>query len=91
MVDIVEKLADAGKRVVIAGLDKDFKGIPFGPMPTLLAKAEYITKTLAICVRCGAPANYTQRLIKSKDQVVIGATESYEARCRHCYEAPEEE
>ena len=91
IIEIVDKLANSGKRVVIAGLDKDFRCIPFGPMPALLAKAEYVSKMLAICVRCGAPANYTQRMIANKDQVVIGALESYEARCRHCYEAPEEE
>ncbi len=91
IVEIVDKLADSGKRVVIAGLDKDYRAVPFGPMPALMAKAEYVSKMLAICVRCGAPANYTQRMIASNDQVVIGAMESYEARCRHCFEAPEEE
>jgi len=90
IIEIVDKLADSGKRVVIAGLDKDYRGIPFGPMPVLLAKAEYVSKMLAICVRCGAPANYTQRLVASRDQVVIGAMDSYEARCRHCFELNEE-
>jgi len=88
LIDIVTRLASAGKRVIIAGLDKDYRSTPFEPIPQLLAEAEYITKTLAICMRCGAPANFTQRLTPSKDRVLIGATDIYEARCRHCYEAP---
>ena len=84
------KLATQNKRVIVAGLDKDFRGEPFGPIPKLLAEAEYITKTLAICVICGNPANYSQRLSREKDQVVIGETDKYEARCRKCYESPEE-
>jgi thymidine kinase len=79
-------LADRGKRVIVAGLDQDYLGRPFEPMPQLLAVAEYITKTLAICVVCGDPANHTQRLVASSDRVLVGATGMYEARCRHCFD-----
>ena len=79
-------LANRGKRVIVAGLDKDYLGRPFEPMPQLLAVAEYITKTLAICVVCGEPANHTQRLVASSDRVLVGATGLYEARCRHCFD-----
>ena len=79
-------LADRGKRVIVAGLDQDYLGRPFEPMPQLLAIAEYITKTLAICVVCGAPANHTQRLVHSSDRVLVGASGLYEARCRHCFD-----
>ena len=81
-------LADRGKRVIVAGLDQDYLGRPFEPMPQLLAIAEYITKTLAICVRCGAPANRTQRLVQNPDRLLVGATDAYEARCRLCFEPP---
>jgi thymidine kinase len=80
-------LADAGKRVIVAGLDQDYRGKPFEPMPQLLATAEYITKTLAICMVCGGPANRTQRLVASHDRVLVGASGTYEARCRHCHDA----
>ena len=79
-------LADRGKRVIVAGLDQDYLGRPFEPMPQLLAIAEYITKTLAICVVCGDPANHTQRLVQSSDRVLVGASGLYEARCRHCFD-----
>src|SRR5262245_59013996 len=79
-------LADRGKRVIVAGLDQDYLGRPFEPMPQLLAIAEYITKTLAICVVCGEPANHTQRLVASSDRVLVGASGLYEARCRHCFD-----
>jgi len=79
-------LADQGKRVIVAGLDQDYLGRPFEPMPQLLAIAEYITKTLAICMVCGEPANHTQRLVKSEALVLVGATDSYEARCRRCFD-----
>ena len=79
-------LADRGKRVIVAGLDQDYLGRPFEPMPQLLAIAEYITKTLAICVVCGDPANHTQRLVASSDRVLVGASGVYEARCRHCFD-----
>ena len=88
LVDVCNKLADTGKRVIVAGLDQDFRGNPFDPMPQLLAVAEYITKTLAICVRCGAPANRTQRLVENPDRLLVGATDAYEARCRLCFEPP---
>jgi thymidine kinase len=79
-------LADRGKRIIVAGLDQDYLGRPFEPMPQLLAIAEYITKTLAICVVCGDPANHTQRLVVSSDRVLVGASGMYEARCRHCFD-----
>jgi thymidine kinase len=79
-------LADMGKRVIVAGLDQDYLGKPFEPMPQLLAIAEYITKTLAICMVCGNPANHTQRLVASEDRVLLGAQGTYEARCRRCFD-----
>ena len=79
-------LADQGKRVIVAGLDQDYLGKPFEPMPQLLAIAEYITKTLAICMVCGAPANHTQRLVASNERVLVGASGTYEARCRQCFD-----
>lgn len=88
IVDICEQLANEGKRVIVAGLDQDYKGDPFEPMPHLLAVAEYITKTLAICVICGNPANKTQRISSHEERVVVGATEIYEARCRNCFRPP---
>lgn len=86
IVGVCNRLADMGKRVIVAGLDQDYLGRPFEPMPQLLAIAEYITKTLAICMRCGNPANRTQRLIQSDEVVVVGAAEIYEARCRRCFD-----
>jgi thymidine kinase len=82
------RMADQGKRVIVAGLDKDYRGMPFEPIPSLMAVAEDVTKTLAICVRCGSPANNTQRLVESDELVVVGAQGLYEARCRRCYEPP---
>jgi len=79
-------LADRGKRVIVAGLDQDYLGKPFEPMPQLLAIAEYITKTLAICMVCGNPANHTQRLVASSDRFLVGAQGTYEARCRRCFD-----
>jgi thymidine kinase len=90
LVEVAQKLAQQGKRVIIAGLDTDYRGIPFEPMPQLLAIAEYITKTLAVCIKCGAPANRTQRISNSGDRVLVGAGDYYEARCRNCYEPPED-
>ncbi len=89
LVDVVNQLANNGKRVIIAGLDQDYTGKPFEPIPQLLAIAEYITKTLAICVECGNPADKTQRKIVSAERVLVGATDSYEARCRKCHYIPE--
>ncbi len=83
---VCSTLADRGKRVIVAGLDQDYLGRPFEPMPQLLAMAEYITKTLAICMVCGEPANRTQRLVKSDELVLVGATGAYEARCRRCFD-----
>jgi thymidine kinase len=79
-------LADRGMRVIVAGLDQDYLGKPFEPMPQLLAIAEYITKTHAICMVCGNPANHTQRLVASEDRVLLGAQGMYEARCRRCFD-----
>ena len=88
IVEVAEQLANEGKRVIIAGLDKDYRGKPFEPMPQLLAIAEYITKTLAICMVCGNPADRTQRTTPSNERVLVGAKDSYEARCRKCFEPP---
>ena len=86
MVELSVRLADMGKRIVIAGLDTDYLGRPFHPMPELLAVADEITKTLAICMQCGNPAKHTQRLIANEDLIVVGAEGMYEARCRRCFE-----
>jgi thymidine kinase len=83
---VLGHLANLGKRVVAAGLDMDYRGIPFGPMPELLAVAEEVHKIHAICTSCGSQAAYTQRLIESDELVVVGATGAYEARCRRCHE-----
>ena len=86
LVDVAQRLADSGKQVIISGLDTDYMGRPFAPIPDLLAHAESIIKTLAICVRCGNPAKHTQRLRGSEDLIVVGASDMYEARCRRCFE-----
>src|SRR5882757_5225857 len=86
MVEVAIRLGDMGKRVIIAGLDTDYLGRPFHPMPELLAIADEITKALAICVQCGNPAKHTQRLVASEDLIVVGAAGMYEARCRRCFE-----
>jgi thymidine kinase len=83
---VCSRLADRGMRVIVAGLDQDYLGKPFEPMPQLLAIAEYITKTHAICMVCGNPANHTQRLVASEDRVLLGAQGMYEARCRRCFD-----
>ena len=83
---VCNTLADRGKRVIVAGLDQDYLGKPFEPMPQLLAIAEYITKTHAICMVCGNPASHTQRLVASGDRVLVGAQGLYEARCRTCFD-----
>ena len=88
LVAVCETLADRGKRVIVAGLDKDYRGKPFEPVPSLMAVAEEVTKTRAICVRCGAPASNTQRLVDRDERVLIGAQGLYEARCRRCFETP---
>jgi thymidine kinase len=91
LIDVCNKLADEGKRVLVAGLDMDYRGIPFEPIPQLLSVAEYITKSLAICVVCGNPADRTQRKTSSSERVVVGAADMYEARCRKCHHIPAEE
>jgi thymidine kinase len=85
LVNVANELARRGIRVIIAGLDQDYTGKPFEPMPQLLAIAEYITKTHAICMKCGQPANYSQRTFESEERVAVGASDKYEARCRACF------
>ena len=95
VVDICEYLADSGLPVMVAGLDKDFRGEPFGVLPDLLTRAEFVTKLTAVCAKCGAPATRTQRIINGKPAsfndpiVLVGAKEAYEPRCRHCHEIVE--
>ncbi len=94
VIDLCHDLAEAGKRVIVAGLDMDFRGEPFGPMPVLMAQAEAVTKLQAICMVCGAPASRTQRLVNGKpapydaEVIFVGADEAYQARCRKCHEVP---
>lgn len=85
IVEVAEKLALSGIRVIVAGLDMDFLGNPFGPMPALMSRAEYVTKLHAICVKCGDIANYSYRIPKIDDQVLLGEKNIYEPRCRHCF------
>lgn len=85
LVDACTKLANGGKRVIVAGLDMDFSGKPFGPMPQLLAVAEYVTKVHAICVKCGDIAHYSYRLVADQKTVMLGEKDTYEARCRRCF------
>jgi thymidine kinase len=89
LVEVCEKLAAQGRRVIVAGLDQDYRGKPFEPIPQLLALAESITKTMAVCMQCGAAANKTQRLIESDERIVVGAGEVYEPRCRKCFKPPQ--
>ena len=94
IVTVANSLADDGVRVMLAGIDMDFRGLPFGPMPTLLAMAEIVDKLQAICVVCGGPASRNQRLVNGKPAlwdsptIMVGGRESYEARCRHCHKVP---
>ena len=85
LVDVCNQLAKKGVRVIIAGLDMDFKGVPFGPMPQLLCIAEYVTKVHAICVSCGNLAQFSHRTVEDKEQVLVGAVEQYKPLCRSCY------
>lgn len=85
LVTVANDLAQRGMRVIVAGLDQDYTGKPWEPMPQLLAVAEYITKTHAICMKCGQPANYSQRTFESQERVAVGAGGMYEARCRRCF------
>ena len=85
IVEVCRKLADSGIRVIVAGLDMDYMGVPFGPMPALMATAEYVTKVHAICVRCGDLAHHSHRLTKDDKQVLLGAQDTYQPICRHCF------
>lgn len=89
LVAVAELLAGAGKKIIVAGLDLDYLGRPFEPIPSLMLRAEYVTKSLAVCHRCGGPGLFTQRVVDSDELVVLGATDSYEARCRRCYDPAE--
>lgn len=91
LVEVAERLADAGKQVIVAGLDTDYLRRPFEPIPTLAGRAEFVTKVLAVCHRCGGPGLFTQRIVRSDDLVVLGAEGAYEARCRACYSSDEAE
>jgi thymidine kinase len=88
--NVCTQLANRGVRVIVAGLDMDYQGRPFGPMPNIMAVAEDVYKVHAVCVKCGAPANYSYRFTKNNDVVLLGEKESYEPRCRHCYYILEE-
>ncbi|MDQ7039908.1 MAG: thymidine kinase [Rhodothermus sp.] len=88
LVDVCQQLANDGKRVIVAGLDQDYMGRPFEPIPQLMAVAEYVTKLHAICAVCGAPANHSQRLTAEEGRVVLGAADRYEPRCRRCFQPP---
>ena len=85
LVEVADALASRGLRVIVAGLDQDYRGRAFEPMPQLMAVAEYVDKTLAVCMRCGGPANRSQRLVATEDRVVVGGAREYEARCRRCF------
>ena len=85
LVKVADTLAGRGLRVIVAGLDQDYRGRPWEPMPQLMAVAEYVDKTLAVCMQCGAPANRSQRLVATEDRVVVGGEGDYEARCRRCF------
>jgi thymidine kinase len=87
IVDALDRLADRGKRVIVAGLDQDYRGRPFGPVPALMAVAEYVTKLHAVCARCGSEASRSQRLIAQEAQLFVGGAAAYEARCRACFVA----
>ncbi len=86
IIQVSHQLAEEGKRVLIAGLDTDWRGLPFGPMPSLLAQAEVINKQYAICMVCGEPATRTQRLVSNQNNILVGSTEAYEARCRRHFD-----
>jgi thymidine kinase len=89
LVEVTELLAGAGKKIIVAGLDLDYLGRPFEPIPSLMIRAEYVTKSLAVCHRCGGPGLFTQRVVESDELVVLGATDAYEARCRRCFNPDE--
>ena len=85
VVAVAESLANSGSRVIVAGLDQDYRGQPFEPVPTLMAIAEFVTKNLTICMQCGNPADRSQRIVNRAERVLVGETEAYEARCRRCF------
>lgn len=91
LINVTNTLANDGKRVIVAGLDMDFEGKPFEPMPQMLAIAEYVTKLHAVCAESGTMAHYSQRVVESKDRVLVGETDAYEPRARHCYRPPVDE
>lgn len=97
LIDVIDRLANSGVRVIVAGLDQDFRGEPFGIMPELMSRAEYVTKLQGICMVCGAPATRTQRLINGRPAsyddptILVSASEKYESRCRHCHQVPYQE
>ena len=88
LIEICKNLASKNTRVIVAGLDSDYRGSPFGSMPDIMCESDYLDKLTAICIKCGNPASFTQRITKQLEQVVIGETDIYEARCRNCYEPP---
>ena len=90
IVEVCEKLAHQGKRVIVAGLDTDYRAEPFEVTAALLAKAEFVTKNHAVCTKCGNPATFTQRMTKDTKRIVVGTTDAYQARCRRCYRKPKE-
>jgi thymidine kinase len=91
IVPLCVELAQAGKRVIVAGLDMDYRGEPFEPVPQLMAVAEEVTKAHAVCLVCGAPASHSQRIVEVADRVLVGAADAYEPRCRDCFEPPDAE
>jgi len=86
LIEVCKELASSGKRVIVTGLDQDYLGQPFEPIPQMMAIAEYVTKLHAICVVCGNPANYSQRLVSDESRVLLGAEDAYEPRCRDCFD-----
>ena len=88
LIEMCKNLANRNTRVIVAGLDSDYRGSPFGPMPDIMCESDYLDKLTAICIKCGNPASFTQRITKQLEQVVIGETDIYEARCRNCFEPP---
>ena len=90
IINVCKKLAKHNTRVIVAGLDNDYRGLPFGPMPEIMCQADYLDKLRAICILCGNPASCTQRITQQTEQIVIGETDIYEARCRKCFKSPEE-
>jgi len=90
IINVCKKLAKNNTRVIVAGLDNDYRGLPFGPMPEIMCQADYLDKLRAICILCGNPASCTQRITQQTEQIVIGETDIYEARCRKCFKSPEE-